>query len=164
MEMENTIGLTDEQSAKLFNAVAEGLPIADAVNLAPEVLEGLYSLAFNFYSTANYKDAETIFKALCVYKYTDYRFWMGLGGCRQALGEYQLAVETYGMASLIEQLKNPEPLWYAANCYVKLNDKENALAILDSILILSSENNPSHLSYRAKAEALRTLLQQANAS
>ncbi len=151
--------LTEEQMGKLVDAVAKGLPIADAVSMPSEVLEGLYSLAYGLYCAGNYQDAETMFKALCVYKYNDYRFLMGLAGSRQGLKQYELAIETYGMAGVISGLSNPEPLWFAANCYVKLNDKENTLNVLMGLVAICKGDNPEHVTYKVKAEALRNLLQ-----
>lgn len=151
--------LTEEQMAKMIDAVGKGLPVADAVNMSPEVLESLYALAHKHYTAQNYKDAHILFEALCMYKYNDSRFWMGLAACRQALGFYKEAADTFGAAGLMTNFKNPEPLWYAANCYLKLNDKESALGVLGGMLAICDVNNASHMTYKAKGEALQEHLQ-----
>ena len=155
-----------EFDSKVFDSVADALAagktLAQATNLKQENLEGLYALAYNLYSSGNFKDAETVFRALCIYDHKDIRYWMGLGGCRQALGKYQEAIEAYSMGgSVAALLSNPEPFFYAAKCFLKLGDKENAIDTLRITVEIGDKDKPENAVCHTKARQLLELLTKA---
>ena len=152
--------LTADEIASVILALNNGARIADVCGATPEMLEGLYGLAYNLYGAASYKDAETVFKALCLYDHKDVRFWMGLGGCRQALGDYANAIEAYTMAGMAQQLSSPEPFLHAVRCYLELGDRENAISGLRGVLELGDPAVPAHAECHAKARALLELLEK----
>ena len=82
---------TQEELETMTKAVLNGATIGDVCNVSQDMLESLYSLGYNLYTSGNYKDAETVFSGLCLYDHNDPRFWMGLAGSRQANGKYQEA-------------------------------------------------------------------------
>lgn len=151
--------LTDTEIQTIIKAMHSGASISDVANMKPEVLEGLYSLGYNLYTSGNFNDAETIFQALCLYKHAEVRFWMGLGGCRQANGNLPGAVDAYSMAGVAAGLTDPSPFLYAANCYIKMGDKENAIGALRGLLTLGEEGNEAHAQCRAKASELLNMLE-----
>lgn len=75
---------TQEELETMTKAVLNGATIGDVCNVSQDMLESLYSLGYNLYTSGNYKDAETVFSGLCLYDHNDPRFWMGLAGSRQA--------------------------------------------------------------------------------
>ena len=77
---------TQEELETMVKAVLNGATIGDVCNVSQDMLESLYSLGYNLYTSGNYKDAETVFSGLCLYDHNDPRFWMGLAGSRQANG------------------------------------------------------------------------------
>ena len=85
--------LTQEELESMARAVLNGATIGDVCNVSQEMLEALYGLGYNLYTSGNYKDAETVFSGLCLYDHNDPRFWMGLAGSRQANGKYKEAVD-----------------------------------------------------------------------
>ncbi|GAB1409644.1 SycD/LcrH family type III secretion system chaperone [Desulfovibrionales bacterium] len=150
--------LTDAEIQTIIQAMHNGASIGDAANIGPEMLEGLYTLGYNLYTTGNFTDAETVFQALCLYKHTEVRFWMGLAGCRQANGNLPGAIDAYSMAGVAAELADPTPFLYAANCYIKLGDKENAMGALEGLLALGDPANPAHAECHAKAKNLLDML------
>ncbi|MDR2113386.1 MAG: SycD/LcrH family type III secretion system chaperone [Candidatus Accumulibacter sp.] len=144
----------------IIDAIAKGLSIGEIAGMEPEALEAGYNLAFNLYNAGNFKDAETLFGGLCLYHHRDERFWIGLGGCRQALGNFTAAIDAYDMACVAGTLKNPAPSVHAGLCYLKLGDTENARALFDAALELGDENNPTHRAYHEKARAMLQVIDE----
>lgn len=151
--------LNDNEIQAIIKAMQNGASISDVANMKPEVLEGLYSLGYNLYTSGNFTDAQTIFQALCLYKHSEVRFWMGLAGCRQANGNLQGAVDAYSMAGVAGGLSDPSPFLYAANCYIKLGDKENAIGALQGLLTLGEKENAAHVQCRSTASELLKMLE-----
>lgn len=149
--------LTQEQLEKLVAGIAQGATVAQACGISTETLESLYALAYGTYSSGNYSDALVVFQALTLYDPNDVRFWMGLGGARQALSQYESAIEAYQMAAVASLLKNPEPMLHAAFCLIKLGRKEDAKVALESVLAIG-ENDPQYEKARERARALSSLL------
>ena len=157
---ENMNELTAEQLGTMIDALQKGLTLAEVTSLTPEYVESLYALAYNLYTSSNHKDAEVVFQALCLYNHKDVRFWMGLGGCRQANGNLKGAVDAYAMAGTVALLKDPQPFLYAARCYIQLGEKENAIGALKGLIELGDENDPAHAQCHEKARALLALLEK----
>ena len=122
------------------------------------MLEGLYTLAYNLYTSGKLVDAETVFR-LCACTGTQFRFWMGLAGCRQANGNQAGAIDAYSMAGVASGLSDPTPFLYAAHCYIRIGDKENAVGALQGVMTMGDASNPEHAACRDKAAELLKMLQ-----
>ncbi len=153
-----SVAISNEELKKIVEALIEGAGIGDICNVSREQLEGLYSLAYNLYTAGNFKDAGTVFQALCLYDHKDARFWMGLAGCRQAQGDFKGAVDAYSMAGTVKLLEDPVPFLYAARCYIRMGDKENAVGAINGLLTLGDEKNPEHAKCHAQARELLSML------
>lgn len=157
---ELTINYTEEEIQKITEGLMKGLTVADVTNADPKNLEALYALAYNYYTVQDYQNAQTIFQALCVYKHNEEKYWLGLAGCRQALENYQGAVDAYSMAGLSSALKNPVPFFYASQCFLKMDDKESATGSLQSLLTMGDDSNREHLLCKEKAREILKLLEE----
>ena len=153
-----SLAISNEELTKIVEALSEGASIGDVCNVSKDHLEGLYALAYNLYTAGNFKDAGTVFQALCLYDHKDSRFWMGLGGCRQAQSDFKGAIDAYSMAGTVQLLENPVPFLYAARCYIKLGDRENAIGAINGLLTLGDEKNPEHAKCHAQARELLNML------
>ena len=149
---------TQEELETMTKAVLNGATIGDVCNISQDMLESLYSLGYNLYTSGNYKDAEIVFSGLCLY---DPRFWMGLGGSRQANGKYREAVDAYGLCSAMEALSSPVPVLQAGMCYLKMGDREKAKGSFVTAVSMGEEGNPEHEAARGKASAMLAILEQA---
>lgn len=145
---------------EIFAGLEKGATIGDVAGLSAEALEAGYGLAYNLYSAGNYADAEKLFSALCIYDHTDVRFWMGLGGCRQAKDNLAGAIDAYNMASIACALNDPAPAVHAGLCYLKLGDQENAAALFDAALEFGKPDDSVHQGYRDRAKALLDLIRK----
>jgi len=158
MSAEN--GMNQEQMNAFLEGVFSGLPLGEAAGVNKETIEAGYGLAFSLYNSGNFKDAETMFKALCLYNHQDERFWMGLGGCRQMNGNLDGAIEAYGMATLWGALGSPAPSVHAGLCCLKKGDKEDARALFDAAAELGDPQNQEHRAYHERARAMLDMLKQ----
>lgn len=153
-----TFPFDDNAIANIIDAVQNGVSIGDICNISSETIEGLYALAYSRYTAFDYKNAEILFQALCIYQQKEYRFWMGLAGSRQALDNLTGAIDAYSLAGVASLLKNPEPFLYAAQCYLKLEDKENAIGALRGLLVMCDDAKDEDVMIKGKAEELLHLL------
>lgn len=138
----------------IYEGLSRGATVGDIAGISAETLEAGYGLAYNLYGAGNYTDAEKLFSALCIYRHQDTRFWMGLGGSRQADGNLAGAIDAYNMASIASALSDPAPSVHAGLCYLKQGDTENAAALFDAALEFGQPDNSLHQSYRERARAL----------
>ena len=143
---------TQEELETMVKAVLNGATIGDVCNVSQDMLESLYSLGYNLYTSGNYKDAETVFSGLCLY---DHNY------PRQANGKYQEAVDAYGLCSAMGALASPVPLLQAGMCYLKMGDREKAQGAFVVALSMGEEGNPEHDVARGKASAMLAILEQA---
>ena len=150
--------MNKEEMDAFLEGVFSGLPLGEAAGVSKETIEAGYGLAFSLYNSGNFKDAETMFQALCIYNHQDERFWMGLGGCRQMNDKLDGAIDAYGMATLMGSLSNPAPSVHAGLCYLKKGDKENARALFDAAVELGDPDNADHKVYHDRARAMLDLL------
>ncbi|MDR3175514.1 MAG: SycD/LcrH family type III secretion system chaperone [Desulfovibrio sp.] len=150
--------ITPQEAAGMIDALLGGATLADAAGVGKEALEAGYGLAHSLYGSGNFKDAETMFKALCLYDNGDERFWLGLAGCRQMNGDLAAAIDAYALAGVAGSLANPAPLVHGGLCWLKLGDKENAAALFRAALDIGDKDNAEHAGYRARAQAVLDLL------
>lgn len=152
--------LSREQLEKLAKGLLQGATVGQVTGVDADKLENLYALAHGLYTSASYHDAQVVFQALCIYEPKDYRFWMGLAGCRQAQEQWQAAIDAYQMAAVASTLKNPEPFLYAAKCLIKLGKKDDAIVAVKALLTLGDEADPRHSACHEKGKALLALLEK----
>lgn len=84
LDMARAAGFTEKEFHTIQAALEKGATLADVFNISKDTLESGYAYAYNLYKAGNYKDAESMFRGLCMYDGDDPRYWMGLAGCLQA--------------------------------------------------------------------------------
>ena len=143
-----------EEAAKKF---LNGSTIKELKGIKNEELEAVYSLAFNFYRSGKYDEAEKLFNFLALFDHLNQKFWMGVGAVRQVKKDYAGAVQAYGYASFLD-LKNPKPQIHAAECFLAMGDKRNAASSLEALDMFCPKDTELGREYRAKAAELRKLV------
>ena len=132
-------------------AIQEGATLGDVAGIEQPQLEALYALGYRLYSAGNFKDATTIFQSLCLYDYSDRRFWMGLAGSQQGAGNLEQAAEAYGIAGVRGNLQDPEPFYYAALCFLKLGKLEETKSVLEGIARMDAPTDENRAVFKQKA-------------
>jgi type III secretion system low calcium response chaperone LcrH/SycD len=149
-----SLDLTPEDVQTIMEAMFQGATVAEAAGVTQQQLEALYALGHNLYTTGRQSEAETVFKGLCLYDYSDSRFWTGLGASLQAGAKFREAIDVYSMAAMSSGLKDPAPIYYAALCYLKLDQREEAVAALEGLPVMGEAGNSGHEAVKAQAAGL----------
>lgn len=154
--MSNTLleGITQEKVKEAAKAFMEGATMKELKGISNDEMEAVYSLAFNFYRTGKYDDAEKLFNFLALFDHLNAKFWFGVGAVRQAKKNYKMAVEAYAFASFLD-ITNPKPQYHAAECFLAMGDKRNAASCIYAIEEFSPKDTEVGRAYRAKAEDLK---------
>ena len=151
--------LTEEDLEKAAKDFFNLGTIAEMRGITHEELEAVYSMGFSFYNTGRYDDAETIFKFLVMFDHLEQKYWVGLGAVAQVKKEYAKAVVAYSYAGFLD-LENPKPQYYAAECFLALGDRKNALAALGHVKQFADVKTEEGRSYKAKAIRLEKLINE----
>lgn len=121
---------------EIMNKVmVQGMNPLEAAGLKPEDLEWLYAQAYNLYKAGQYKDSILLFRAVIQINPMVSKYYIGLGACYFMLKEYETAIFPYLAADYVDKA-NPIPLYYVAECFLKLNNKPAALKAYDQLLEL----------------------------
>ena len=94
-------------------------------------MEELYSEAFRLYEEDNYLESCTAFRWLVLLNPFRMKYWMGLAASLQLFKKYEKALHAYAISTLLE-CENPYPHFHAYECFVALNNKDEAKKALES--------------------------------
>jgi len=120
-------------------------------------LESVYSLAFGYYQTGKFEEAQKLFQFLVLFDHLNAKYWFGLGAVQQAQKDFQNAVVSYGYCSFLK-LDNPKPQLHAAECFLALGDRKSAASALTALELYCPKDTAVGREYRAKATKLRELV------
>ncbi|HHM8495586.1 TPA: SycD/LcrH family type III secretion system chaperone PcrH [Pseudomonas aeruginosa] len=151
MNQQATPSDTDQQQA-LEAFLRDGGTLAMLRGLSEDTLEQLYALGFNQYQAGKWDDAQKIFQALCMLDHYDARYFLGLGACRQSLGLYEQALQSYSYGALMD-INEPRFPFHAAECYLQLGDLDGAESGFYSARALAAAQ-PAHEALAARAGAM----------
>ncbi len=110
---------------ELMGFIAEGGTLKTLKDIPSKAIEGGYATALGFYESGRQQDAEKLFQLLCLLDHYDPRFFMGLGACRQQLGQYEQAIESFSYAGMLD-CNDPRPPFYSAECHLALGNVKEA--------------------------------------
>ena len=140
-----------EEAAKKF---MNGSTIKELKGITNDELEAVYSLAFNYYRSGRFDEAEKLFNFLALFDHLNAKYWMGVGAVRQMKKDFAGAVQAYGYASFLD-LGNPKPQYHAAECFLAVGDRRNAASALEALYAYCPKDTDLGREYRAKAAELR---------
>ena len=134
----------------------EGASLGSIKGFSVDEIEAAYHMAYGLYQQRRYDEALKLFQYFSVYEHTDRRFWMGWAACLQKLKKYDLAVKAYAVATMID-VGQPDAPFYAAECYIAMQDWDKAKQSLDTVLTIA-EGEEEHASYAKRASNLMELI------
>ncbi len=111
-----------------------------------------YATAYALYEKGDYRGAAQLFTQLVLTDPYLPHYWQGLASSKQMAREYMAAVQAWGMVALIIG-NDPMPHFHAAECFLSMEDKEEALKALDAALDLAGKNE----ALCAKINLLKTI-------
>ena len=146
------------EAAKAF--AQDGATMKELKGITNAELEAVYSLAFGYYQTGKYDEAAKLFQFLVLFDHLNAKFWMGMGAVQQVKKDFKGAIASYAYASFLD-LENPKPQLHAAECYLAMGDKENALSALAALEEYCPRDTDVGREYRAKADSLKKVIEAA---
>ena len=142
-----------EAAQKFLN----GSTIKELKGITNQEMEAVYSLAYNYYRTGRFDEAEKLFNFLALFDHLNQKFWMGVGAVRQVKKDFSGAVQAYSYASFLD-ISNPKPQLHAAECFLAMGDKRNAASSLEALDKFCPKDTDIGREYRAKAAELRKVV------
>lgn len=151
---EEKVNVSDEQIQEVFSSIADFTTVRELKGISDREIESIYAMGVDFYRGGNYADAEKIFRFLTVFEHTSSKYWTAMGSVQQVQGRYDAAIKAYQMASFLD-LHNPKPMYYAAECFVKVGDLDNARKALASLEQYGPTDTEAGRRFRAKGAELK---------
>ena len=115
-------------------------------------MDAAYALAHDYYSTGRYDDADTLFRFLTTFDHLNGKYWLGMGAVHQVKKRYREAVQAYALVAAIDDAKNVNASFHAAECFLALGDRVNAASAIAHVRQYADP----------KTERGRTILARAN--
>ncbi len=106
------------------------LPGVKANSFSKEEEASIYKEGFHFYNEKAYKGAEVLFKQLILSNPFEEKFWKGFAGSLQMQKKYLEALHAWAALAILDK-DNPLPHFHAAECYMFLEDVEEAKKALN---------------------------------
>lgn len=129
---------TDSIKAALERATRKGGSPKDALGLTDAMVEGVYGQAYRLYNTGKYKEAIQIFRLLLMISSTETKYAMGLAACFHMLKDYQTAVNSYSLVSLMDP-ESPIPFYHTSDCFMQMGDPFSAAIALEMAIKRAGE-------------------------
>jgi type III secretion system low calcium response chaperone LcrH/SycD len=107
--------------------------------LTSDEKEELYRTGYALYSSGEYRKASYLFSYLVLSDPLIGSSWHGLASCKQLLEEYPAAIEAWNVVCKL-QPQNPFGYFHAAECYLSIQEKKEALQKLDKAENLCNED------------------------
>jgi type III secretion system low calcium response chaperone LcrH/SycD len=96
-----------------------------SIPFSNEEMEAFYAYAFSFYQNSHWTDSVHMFRILCTKKPMEPRYWFGLAASLQEKGDFIESLHAWAMVALLKK-EDPFPHFHAAECYVSLNELQEA--------------------------------------
>lgn len=93
----------------------------ETLNLNPETAQSIYEQAYQLYSAGQYAKAKSLFSVLLVFNPTEFQFLYGYATCCFMQKEYETGADCFVHCGELDS-SNPLPYFYAADCYIQLQD------------------------------------------
>ncbi|WP_099351111.1 type III secretion system translocator chaperone SicA [Erwinia amylovora] len=128
----------DEQSSALLDAIQNGATLKDVHNVSDEVMDDVYKLAYEFYINGKLKDAESLFRFLCIYDFYNPEYAMGLAAVNQLKKNYTKAIDLYALAYSLAK-DDYRPMFYAGQCNLMLRRAVQARKCFETVVSKCSD-------------------------
>lgn len=121
-------------------------------SLSESEWQHVYQTAYDCYEKEEYRTAGKLFTRLVLSNPFMGPFWTGLASAKQMSRDYEAAIRAWALSALLD-LDNPMPHLHAAECYLYLEQKEEAQKALNAALACSHD-----LAHREKIEHIKALI------
>lgn len=129
-----------EHGKLLVKIFEKGMTPKEAMNISDEELAQIYSFAYHKFSIGKFEEARELFKMMLNLEPLNNDFAIALGVCHHRLKDFEYAIPCYMLASTL-QPKDPVPLFYAYDCFMKLNNEFAAGMMLCNVVKKAEEDS-----------------------
>lgn len=112
------------------NELLKSETLQHAFGVTSYEMEELYKEGHAFYEADRYNDSSTVFRWLVLLNPYSAKYWLGLAANQQLLGQYDKALHSYALVTLLDS-EDPYPHLHAFECYLALDNLEEALKALE---------------------------------
>jgi len=112
----------------------------DLPEFSGDFIETFYSFAYGYYQSGKYETAIHFFRLLTLIDPDKRKHWMGLGASYQMIKGYERALQCYGYAAILDE-NDPYTHWHAAECFIALNQPEQAKLALTSTELVAKRHS-----------------------
>ncbi len=117
-----------------------GISSQQALSVPEELEHKLYSTAFGLYERGDWTAASELFTQLVLTDPFCQDYWRALAGSKQMAKDYLGAVHAWGLVALLKE-EDPLPHFHAAECFLSMNEKQEAIKALDAALQFCKEES-----------------------
>lgn len=142
----------------LIKIFEKGMSPKEAMEISDEEIAQIYSFAYHQFSIEKYEDARELFKMLLTLDPFNSEFATALGVCHHRLKDYEFAIQSYMLNSILTK-SNPVALFYAYDCYMKLNQEVEAGVMLCNVISRAGDQE-AYAQIKKDAETLLDKLER----
>lgn len=129
--------INKEELAEALRAYfEERKPFYKSFNINEELIEQLYSTAYQEFQSGKFNDALASFEVLNTLDPTEAKYIFGKALCFKELKKMPQAVNEFIRLGIVDY-GNPIPYWHMYECYDEMNDLWGAGAALGAVVYLS---------------------------
>ena len=144
----------DELMESITSALMSGATYKDIHGISQDMMDGIYSYAYEFYQQGKLTEAETFFRFLSIYDFYNTDYVMGLAAVYQLTKRYEKASELYALAFVLAK-DDYRPLFHAGQCNLMLRKSSAALHCFESVCNSSTDSE-----LKAKSQAYLNALRK----
>ncbi len=115
----------DPLAEMLWDAVNGGVTLKDVHAIPDNMMESLYSHAYDFYNKGQLDQAATFFRFLCIYDFYNPDYYMGLGAVYQLQKQYQKAIDIYAVSFALSK-DNYYSVFFSGQCQLLIQKANKA--------------------------------------
>lgn len=143
---------SDNQSNPLFEK-----PLSEMCGISEKTLGHFYEVGIGLYNDKKFNEAELVFRLITFLNSLKENVWISLGLCQKQLSNPVFAIFSFGMA-IIMNPDNALSYIHSAECYLELNERDEAKECLLSAQEMLKQQNIEHSA--ALIDFVRNLLKR----
>lgn len=141
--------------------LTQGATFKQLKGFTEDEMEAVYTVAYNLFQNGKLDDAEKVFRFLCFFDHLCQKYWLGLGACRKSLKNFAGAIDSFGLASILD-IRDPRPALQSAECHIQLGRRDEAISALSAAIGYGGQN-AKYASLVDRAKMMLKVLEESSA-
>lgn len=142
----------------IIEHIGAGGTLRGLLDIGDEELEAIYAVAYNHFTAHKFDKAIELFKFLCLYDHTEPRWFYSLGITQQQSGDYEGALNSYGVATILD-VDDPRPQAQAGYCLMAMDRWKEAKDAFDGAMIACGDD-PAHAGVKGQCESMLSVVEK----